>query len=133
MAGLSAHVEENFEQWVTNRFGKRLYEIFFKTLYREGVGIPCTEIQSRVGGAANSRPLTLWAILNATSLNRRSTAIKSLIHEFRYPRLGPGQMWEMCRDRLVAMGGDVLLRHAMTHIEVRRWARDGRSGGHSGR
>ena len=111
-------VEENFEQWVTNRFGQRLYEIFFKTYTEKVWGIPCTEIRAewaaqRIQGLSLAR-----AILNATSLNRRSTAIKSLIHEFRYPRLGPGQMWEMCRDRLVAMGGTVLMQHAMTRIEL---------------
>ena len=39
-------VEENFEQWVTNRFGKRLYEIFFKTYTEKVWGIPCTEIRA---------------------------------------------------------------------------------------
>ncbi|HQW67240.1 MAG TPA: FAD-dependent oxidoreductase, partial [Gemmatimonadales bacterium] len=85
-------VEENFEQWVSNRFGKRLYEIFFKTYTEKVWGIPCTEIRAewaaqRIQGLSLAR-----AILNATSLQRRSTAIKSLINEFRYPRLGPGQM-----------------------------------------
>ncbi len=116
-------VEDNFEQWVTNRFGQRLYEIFFKTYTEKVWGISCTEIRAewaaqRIQGLSLAR-----AILNATSLNRRSTSIKSLIHEFRYPRLGPGQMWEMCRDRIVAMGGQVLMRHAMTRIELR----DGRA------
>src|SRR5262249_10425169 len=60
------------------------------------------------------------AILTATSLNRRPTNIKTLIHEFRYPRLGPGQMWEMCRDRIEAMGGEVLMRHQMRTIDVRK-------------
>jgi protoporphyrinogen oxidase len=111
-------VEENFEQWVTNRFGQRLYEIFFKTYTEKVWGIPCTEIRAewaaqRIQGLSLAR-----AILNATPINRRSTAIKSLIHEFRYPRLGPGQMWEMCRDRVVALGGQVLMQHAMKHIEV---------------
>ena len=57
------------------------------------------------------------AILTATALNRRSTKIKSLINEFRYPRLGPGQMWEACRDRLEAMGNRVLMGHRVTAIE----------------
>ncbi len=111
-------VEDNFEQWVTNRFGRRLYEIFFKTYTEKVWGIPCTEIRAE-WAAQRIQGLSLAkAILNATSLNRRSTSIKSLIHEFRYPRLGPGQMWEMCRDRVVAMGGQVLMQHAMTHIEL---------------
>ena len=66
-------VEENFEQWVTNRFGKRLYEIFFKTYTEKVWGIPCTEIRAewaaqRIQGLSLAR-----AILIAASLNRRST------------------------------------------------------------
>ncbi len=109
-------VEDNFEQWVTNRFGRRLYEIFFKTYTEKVWGIPCTEIRAewaaqRIQGLSLER-----AILNAATLTRRSTAIKSLIHEFRYPRLGPGQMWELCRDRIEAMGNQVRLRHRVTSI-----------------
>ncbi|MGE0555671.1 MAG: FAD-dependent oxidoreductase, partial [Gemmatimonadales bacterium] len=46
--------------------------------------------------------------------------IKTLIHEFRYPRLGPGQMWEACRDRIVAMGNAVHMKHYVTDIELER-------------
>jgi protoporphyrinogen oxidase len=110
-------VEENFEQWVTNRFGKRLYEIFFKTYTEKVWGIPCTEIRAewaaqRIQGLSLAR-----AILNATALNRRDNAIKSLINEFRYPRLGPGQMWEACRDRIEGMGNQVLMQHRVTALE----------------
>jgi protoporphyrinogen oxidase len=111
-------VEETFEQWVTNRFGKRLYEIFFKTYTEKVWGIPCTEIRAewaaqRIQGLSLAR-----AILSATTLNRRSTAIKSLIHQFQYPRLGPGQMWEICRDRLVDSGHEVLLNHRVAGFRV---------------
>ncbi len=110
-------VEENFEQWVTNRFGKRLYEIFFKTYTEKVWGIPCTEIRAewaaqRIQGLSLAR-----AILNATSLNKRSTKIKTLINEFQYPRLGPGQMWETARDRVVELGNQVLMQHRVTAIE----------------
>ena len=113
-------VEENFEQWVTNRFGKRLYEIFFKTYTEKVWGIPCTEIRAE-WGAQRIQGLSLAkAILNATALNRRSNDIKTLIHEFRYPRLGPGQMWEACRDRIEAMGNRVLMQHFVTEIGTDR-------------
>jgi protoporphyrinogen oxidase len=111
-------VEETFEQWVTNRFGRRLFEIFFKTYTEKVWGIPCTEIRAE-WAAQRIQGLSLaQAILNATSLNRRSTAIKSLINEFDYPRLGPGQMWEACRDRVVEMGNEVLLQHRVTKLEM---------------
>jgi protoporphyrinogen oxidase len=110
-------VEENFEQWVTNRFGRRLYETFFKTYTEKVWGLPCTEIRAewaaqRIQGLSLAR-----AILDATSLNARSTAvIKTLVNEFQYPRLGPGQMWESCRDRLVGRGHRVLMHHRASRI-----------------
>ncbi|HSM18402.1 MAG TPA: NAD(P)/FAD-dependent oxidoreductase [Gemmatimonadales bacterium] len=111
-------IEDNFEQWVTNRFGRRLYETFFKTYTEKVWGIPCTEIRAewaaqRIQGLSLAR-----AILSAASLNKRSTKIKTLINEFQYPRLGPGQMWEACRDRIVAAGNQVLMRHYATALEL---------------
>jgi protoporphyrinogen oxidase len=110
-------VEETFEQWVTNRFGKRLYEIFFKTYTEKVWGIPCTEIRAdwaaqRIQGLSLAK-----AILTATSLQRRSTAIKTLIHEFQYPELGPGQMWEACQDRIERGDNRVLLSHRVETLE----------------
>ena len=111
-------VEENFEQWVTNRFGKRLFEIFFKTYTEKVWGMSCTEIRAE-WAAQRIQNLSLEkAILNAVSLNKRSSKIRTLINEFRYPRLGPGQMWESCRDRIEAMGNKVLLRHRVSAIEI---------------
>ncbi len=111
-------VEENFEQWVTNRFGKRLFEIFFKTYTEKVWGVPCTEIRAE-WAAQRIQNLSLEkAILNAVSLNKRSQGIKTLINEFRYPRLGPGQMWEMCRDRITAAGNQVMMQHRVAAIEM---------------
>lgn len=112
-------VEETFEQWVTNRFGKRLYEIFFRTYTEKVWGIPCTEIRAdwaaqRIQGLSLAK-----AILSATSLQRRDKSIKTLIHHFQYPRLGPGQMWETCADGLNAAGTPVLLDHHVDAIECR--------------
>jgi len=109
-------IEDNFAQWVTNRFGKRLYEIFFRTYTEKVWGIPCTEIRAewaaqRIQGLSLAR-----AILSSTSLTRRNNDIKSLIHTFKYPRYGPGQMWEACRDRIVALGGQVHLQHQVTGV-----------------
>jgi protoporphyrinogen oxidase len=111
-------VEENFEQWVTNRFGRRLYLAFFKTYTEKVWGIPCTEIRAewaaqRIQGLSLAR-----AVLNATALNKRSTDIKTLINEFDYPRLGPGQMWETCANLIAKSGHKVLLGHRATRLEM---------------
>ncbi|MBL8804863.1 MAG: NAD(P)/FAD-dependent oxidoreductase [Planctomycetes bacterium] len=112
-------VEENFEQWVSNRFGKRLFNIFFKTYTEKVWGIPCTEIRAEWAAQRIQNLSLAKAILNAASIQRRSTAIKSLINEFQYPRLGPGQMWEMCAERIAKIGGEVLLEHKVARIETR--------------
>jgi protoporphyrinogen oxidase len=110
-------VEENLEQWVTNRFGRRLYEIFFKTYTEKVWGIPCTEIRAE-WAAQRIQGLSLAkAILSAAALNKRSETIKTLINEFQYPRLGPGQMWETARDKVNEWGGEVLMRHQVTTLE----------------
>jgi protoporphyrinogen oxidase len=112
-------VEDNLEQWVTNRFGKRLFEIFFKTYTEKVWGIPCTEIRAewaaqRIQGLSLAR-----AIINAAQLQKRSDSIKTLINEFQYPRLGPGQMWETATARIRELGGEVLMRHEVTSLEHR--------------
>ena len=110
-------VEENLEQWVTNRFGKRLFEIFFKTYTEKVWGIPCTEIRAE-WAAQRIQGLSLAkAILNAAQLQKRSETIKTLIDRFQYPRLGPGQMWETATEKIRDFGSKVLLRHEVTNIE----------------
>ena len=108
--------ENNFEEWVTNRFGKRLYEIFFKTYTEKVWGMPCTEIRAewaaqRIKGLSLAR-----AILAAAPIQRRSNKIKSLIDEFQYPRLGPGQMWETCAEKIRAFGNEVHLEHYVDEV-----------------
>ncbi len=115
-------VEESFEQWVSNRFGRRLYELFFKTYTEKVWGIPCTEIRAE-WAMQRIQGLSLWqALRQSVALQRRSDAIKSLIHEFRYPRLGPGQMWEACAERIRATGNAVRLSHRAIAVECDRGA-----------
>jgi protoporphyrinogen oxidase len=98
--------EDNFEQWVTNRFGRRLYETFFQTYTEKVWGIPCHTIQAD-WAAQRIKDLSLRsAVINALF---KSNNVKSLIEQFHYPRLGPGMMWERMRQMLAAQGGDVRL------------------------
>ncbi len=125
-------VEENFEQWVTNRFGGRLYMHFFRTYTEKVWGIPPNRIQAD-WAAQRIRNLSLpKAVWNAISGANSTT---SLIEQFQYPRLGPGMMWERTRDLVVAAGGSVDLRseivavnrddRRVTSVDVRRWHEDG--------
>lgn len=96
--------EKSFEDWIVNRFGYRLYSIFFKTYTEKVWGMPCTEIAAD-WAAQRIKDLNLWkAAMNALGFGRKDKTIKTLIDEFRYPRLGPGMMWETLADSLVHQG-----------------------------
>ncbi|MDX1531990.1 MAG: hypothetical protein R3362_10740, partial [Rhodothermales bacterium] len=98
--------EDTFEEWVSNRFGKRLYETFFKTYTEKVWGIPCTEIRAD-WAAQRIKELSLKrAIAHALFGKGKET---TLIGEFKYPRYGPGMMWERCTEHVERMGGRVAL------------------------
>ena len=98
--------EDTFEEWITNRFGQRLYEVFFKTYTEKVWGIPCSEIRSD-WAAQRIKGLSLrTAVLNALLGNDDT---KSLIDQFHYPALGPGMMWEGFKKTIEDGGGEILL------------------------
>ena len=104
---------KSFEEWVVNQFGARLFRIFFKTYTEKVWGMSCKEI-SADWAAQRIKGLSLGsAIKNAVRLKARSRhrpqVVKSLIDTFRYPRLGPGMMWETCAKKVQSMGSEVLL------------------------
>ena len=116
--------EENFEQWVINRFGTRLYRIFFKTYTEKVWGIPCSEI-SADWAAQRIKNLSLKeAVLNALLGSRDGKIVTSLIEEFHYPRYGPGMMWERCEELVAGYGSQTLkglkverIRHRHGRVE----------------
>ncbi|MFL0658912.1 NAD(P)/FAD-dependent oxidoreductase [Cylindrospermopsis raciborskii] len=95
-------VEENFEQWVCNRFGKRLYETFFKSYTEKVWGIPCTKIRADWAAQRIQGMSLTTTIINSL---KKTQQIKSLIKEFYYPELGPGMMWEKCQEIISNKGG----------------------------
>ena len=99
----------NFEDWVSNQFGKRLFNTFFKSYTEKVWGMSCKEI-SADWAAQRIKGLSLGsAIKNALIPQRyngdRTKVIKTLINSFRYPRRGPGMMWEECAEKMKALGG----------------------------
>jgi protoporphyrinogen oxidase len=128
--------EDTFEEWVSNRFGKKLYRIFFKTYTEKVWGIPCSEIRAewaaqRIQGL--SLPVAVWNALFGPRQGKE--VVKTLIEQFQYPRLGPGQMWERAMAYVQTHGGAVCLesdvvtvRHAqgqVTGVVVRRVGANG--------
>ncbi|HWW51779.1 MAG TPA: NAD(P)-binding protein [Verrucomicrobiae bacterium] len=111
--------EDTFEQWVTNRFGKRLFQIFFKAYTEKVWGISCSELKAE-WAAQRIKDLSLRTALMSMFLRPRTT-IKTLIEEFDYPRYGPGMMWNAVKSEIERGAGTVL-----TEAEVVRVNRTGR-------
>jgi protoporphyrinogen oxidase len=120
--------ETNFEQWVSNRFGQRLYEIFFKTYTEKVWGMPCSEI-SADWAAQRIKNLSLSEAVRNAVFSRKhgddGQLITSLIEQFHYPRFGPGMMWERCRELVARQGGETVhgirverIRHRHGRVEA---------------
>ena len=104
--------EQTFEQWVSNRFGKRLFTIFFKTYTEKVWGIPCREIAAD-WATQRIKGLSLLSALKSALLPRGDTkkneVITTLIDSFGYPRKGPGMMWETMASIVSKQGSEVCL------------------------
>jgi protoporphyrinogen oxidase len=111
--------EVSFEDWVTNRFGSRLYRMLFKTYTEKVWGIPCRTLSAQ-WAAQRIKGLSLWtaitSMLFGRFMNRGGRQIKTLIEEFEYPRLGPGQMWERFHEAIEARGGRVELNAGVERL-----------------
>ncbi len=109
--------DENFETWVASRFGWRLYRMFFKTYTEKVWGIDASAMPAD-WAAQRIKNLSLGkAVVNSLLPKRGSTQVTSLIEEFQYPKLGPGMMWETCRDRVVEAGVEVRMQAPVQRIE----------------
>jgi protoporphyrinogen oxidase len=110
--------ERSFEDWVSNRFGRRLFNIFFKTYTEKVWGIPTSELSAdwaaqRIKGLSLSK-----AIFNAFkgAPKKAGEVIKTLIDTFDYPRFGPGQMWEKTAADFRALGGELQMGWRVTRL-----------------
>ncbi|KAF7598225.1 MAG: hypothetical protein CGU29_14140 [Candidatus Dactylopiibacterium carminicum] len=119
--------EKNLEDFMINRFGVPLYRMFFEDYTEKVWGAHPREISAE-WGAQRIKGLSLSkAVLAALKkllpgskdqdLRQKKTET-SLIEQFFYPKLGPGQLWECVADDVRKMGGEILMRHKVTHIEV---------------
>jgi protoporphyrinogen oxidase len=107
--------EDTFEEWVSNRFGKRLYGHFFKTYTEKLWGVPANEIRAE-WAAQRIKGLSFFSAAKAAFFGNKGDKIKSLISEFNYPRFGPGQMWEEMASDIKAHGGEIRLSAPVTKL-----------------
>ena len=123
---------KSFHQWVRNHFGEKLFSIFFKTYTEKVWGMSCDEISAdwaaqRIKGLDLAAALK-DALVRSLGLKRKNTGgagIKTLIESFRYPRRGPGMMWEAAAAKIRAAGGRIAMDQSLEsmswHEGSRRW------------
>lgn len=108
--------EETFEEWVSNRFGKKLYSIFFKTYTEKVWGIPCCEIQAE-WAAQRIKGLSLATAVKNALIKQNNSGIKTLINEFDYPEYGPGMMYNEMRYKVEKAGGTVQMNARVSKVK----------------
>lgn len=117
--------EVSFEDWIINRFGKRLFETFFKTYTEKVWGIPCDQI-SADWAAQRIKGLSLIETVKNALLTARSTekneVIKTLIDSFDYPEKGPGQLWEIVAESIQNRGSELKMN---SNVQAVRWGDGG--------
>ena len=115
---------KTFHQWVRNNFGERLFSIFFKTYTEKVWGMSCDDI-SADWAAQRIKGLNLGAaVINALMRSLRGKpqqkpgepVIKTLIESFRYPRKGPGMLWDECARKTRAQGGEIRMGRKLTKL-----------------
>ena len=108
--------EDTFEQWVSNRFGRWLFNQFFKSYTEKVWGVPTSEIRAD-WAAQRIKNLSFFRAAWSAFFGNKDNKVTSLISKFNYPRYGPGQMWETMTDDIQKLGGQVLLNHKVTQLE----------------
>jgi protoporphyrinogen oxidase len=112
--------EMTFEHWVTNRFGKRLYNTFFKSYTEKVWGISCNEIRAEWAAQRIKGLSLLGAIKNALIKQNKSRGgraiTKTLIDSFDYPKLGPGMMWQAVSKIIQRNGSRICLGNEVEAI-----------------
>lgn len=110
--------QSTLEGWIVARFGWRLYRHFFKTYNEKLWGVPVNKLPADFAAQRIKNMSLFNAIVNAIMPKRNQKKIASLIEEFQYPKLGPGMMWERCRDLVEAKGCRVLMEHTVVEIRT---------------
>jgi protoporphyrinogen oxidase len=115
---------KNFQEWVSNQFGDRLFSIFFQTYTEKVWGMKCTEI-SADWAAQRIKGLSLWNAISSALFPQNKHNVKSLIDSFKYPRKGPGQMWSATTEKIKQNGGRVWLGRKVIKLNylpnVKKW------------
>lgn len=120
--------EKSLEDFMINRFGLTLYNLFFKDYTEKVWGVPCHEIPAEWGAqrikGVSIRKAIQHAIQSAVRKKKKVGDIAqkdtetSLIEQFLYPKLGPGQLWEEVARQVKEMGGIILMQHDVVQVNT---------------
>jgi protoporphyrinogen oxidase len=111
----SNEIVETFESWVVRKFGRRLYEIFFKTYSEKLWGIPCTELDADFAIQRIKKFSMLEAIKSALS-NNSNNKHKTLVDNFAYPTRGSGTVYERMASYVSGNGGRIHLKTPVKRV-----------------
>ncbi len=121
--------EDTLEQFFINRFGRELYDTFFKSYTEKVWGVPCDHINAE-WGAQRIKGLSVWATLihalkkvyqrGSSDIGQKDTQT-SLIEQFLYPKFGPGQMWDEVARHIVEMGGEIRTGYRFERMITDGW------------
>ncbi len=116
---------DNLEQFFISRFGRELYELFFKSYTEKVWGIPCSGISAewgaqRIKGLSITRSVlhVLKKMAGGSGDIKQKGTETSLIEQFMYPKLGPGQLWELVAKRVVEFGGEIVSEFNVDRVHV---------------
>lgn len=120
--------EKSLEDFFINRFGKKLYMLFFKDYTEKVWGVPCSHISAEWGAQRIKGISIAKAIAHAVKSLRHNHHNEdihqkdqetSLIGQFLYPKYGPGQLWEEVARQVEAKGGQIILHQDVKFIEIK--------------
>jgi protoporphyrinogen oxidase len=113
--GFQAKDDVSFESWIVRRFGRRLFEMFFKSYSEKLWGIPCSELSADFA-AQRIKNLSFPEAVKSAMSRHRGRQHKTLVDRFAYPLGGTGSVYEKMADRLRDCGGDIHLECPVRRI-----------------
>ena len=112
--------EDNLENFYINRFGRQLYSMFFEYYTENLWGRHPSEIDAS-WGAQRVKGLSVVAIIKdifGKIFKKKNRKVEtSLIEEFKYPKLGPGQLWDVTAEEITKLGGTIIKNAKVTKLQ----------------
>ena len=109
--------EKTFEEWVSHKFGYKLYSIFFKTYSERLWGLSCQELDADFA-RQRIKGLDLAEVIKSALIPQKGTKHKTLVEQFAYPNLGAGVPYEVMAEKIRSLGGHIYVGSPVAGIAV---------------